>query len=80
MMESIGSFVANPFGLGDAGYGFLDQLSNQLGLSNKSQVSQGIADLDSLLAEANSEGAQNRQLYGNYLDQRNSCSFRRNCG
>lgn len=72
MMESIGSFVANPFGLGDAGYGFLDQLGDQLGLSNKKQVAQGQASLDSLLAEANSVGQQNRALYGDYLGQAQS--------
>ena len=72
MMESIGSFVANPFGLGDAGYGFLDQLGEQLGLSNKKQVAQGQASLDSLLAEANSVGQQNRALYGDYLGQAQS--------
>lgn len=72
MMESIGSFVANPFGLGDAGYGFLDQLGEQLGLSNKKQVAQGQASLDSLLAEANKVGQQNRALYGDYLGQAQS--------
>lgn len=72
MMESIGSFVANPFGLGDAGYGFLDQLGEQLGLSNKKQVAQGQASLDSLLAEANKVGQQNRALYGDYLNQAQS--------
>ena len=72
MMESIGSFVANPFGLGDAGYGFLDQLGEQLGLSNKKQVAQGQASLDSLLAEANQVGKQNRALYGDYLSQAQS--------
>ena len=71
-MESIGSFVANPFGLGDAGFGFLDQLGDQLGLSNKKQVAQGQASLDSLLAEANKVGQQNRALYGDYLSQAQS--------
>jgi hypothetical protein len=72
MMESIGSFVANPFGLGDAGYGFLDQLGEQLGLSNKKQVAEGQASLDSLLAEANQVGQRNRALYGDYLGQAQS--------
>lgn len=72
MMESIGGFVANPFGLGDAGYGFLDQLGEQLGLSNKKQVAEGQASLDSLLAEANTVGKQNRALYGDYLSQAQS--------
>lgn len=69
MMEGIGSFVANPFGLGNAGYGFLDQLSDQLGLSNKSQVAQGMANIDQLMEEAKNVGAQNRKLYGDYLGQ-----------
>lgn len=68
-MSNAGSFVANPFGLGDAGYGFLDQLSNQLGLSNRAQVQQGMASLDELLSEANQVGAQNRGLYNQYLGQ-----------
>ena len=72
MMESIGSFVANPFGLGAAGYGFLDQLGEQLGLSNKKQVAEGQASLDSLLAEANQVGQRNRALYGDYLSQAQS--------
>lgn len=69
MMEGIGSFVANPFGAGDAGYGFLDQLSTQLGLSNKAQVQEGLAGIDSLLADATNVSKTNNALYGNYLDQ-----------
>lgn len=68
-MNEAGSVVANPFGLGDAGYGFLDQLSTQLGLSNKAQVQQGMASLDDLMAEANQVGASNRSLYNQYLGQ-----------
>lgn len=68
-MSNAGAVVANPFGLGDAGYGFLDQLSNQLGLSNRAQVQQGMASLDELLSEANQVGAQNRGLYNQYLGQ-----------
>lgn len=67
VMENIGSFVANPFGLGDAGYGFLDQLGEQLGLSNKKQVQAGMESLDNLLAEATRTGAVNRSLYNDYL-------------
>ena len=68
-MTNAGSFVANPFGFGDAGYGFLDQLSNQLGLSNKAQVQKGIESLDQLIGDANKAGAQNRGLYNKYLEQ-----------
>lgn len=67
IMEGIGSFVANPFGLGDAGYGFLDQLGEQLGLSNKKQVQAGMASLDNLLAEANNVSNTNKSLYNDYL-------------
>lgn len=69
MLSDMGSVAANPFGLGDAGYGFLDQLSEQLGLSNRNQVRQGVASLDSLLQEANSVGAKNRALYNDYMGQ-----------
>ena len=68
-MEDIGSFVANPIGLGDAGYGFLDQLGGQLGLSNREQVKAGVDSLDSLLAEARNVSNQNRSLYGDYLSK-----------
>lgn len=68
-MEGIGSFVANPIGLGDAGYGFLDQLGGQLGLSNREQVQEGVDSLDSLLAEARNVSNQNRSLYGDYLSK-----------
>lgn len=68
-MEGIGSFVANPIGMGDAGYGFLDQLGGQLGLSNREQVQEGVDSLDSLLAEARNVSNQNRSLYGDYLSK-----------
>lgn len=67
IMESIGGFAANPFGMGDAGYGFLDQLGEQLGLSNKKQVQAGMASLDNLLAEANNVSNTNKSLYNDYL-------------
>lgn len=67
IMESIGGFVANPFGLGDAGYGFLDQLGEQLGLSNRKQVEAGMASLDNLLAEANNVSNTNKSLYNDYM-------------
>lgn len=66
IMESIGSFVANPLGLGDAGFGFLGQLGDQLGLSNKKQVQAGMDSLDNLLAEANKISNQNKLLYNDY--------------
>ena len=69
VMEGLGSFVANPFGLGDAGYGFLDQLGEQLGLSNRKQVQQGLASMDELLSQAAQVSNQNRSLYGDYMDQ-----------
>lgn len=67
IMESIGGFVANPLGLGDAGYGFLDQLGEQLGLSNRKQVEAGMASLDNLLAEANNVSNTNKSLYNDYM-------------
>lgn len=69
MMSNIGSFVANPFGLGDAGAGAVNYLADSLGLSNTKQVNQGMESLDQLLAEANQVGAANRGLYGDYLQQ-----------
>lgn len=71
IMEGIGGFVANPFGLGDAGRGFLDQLGEQLGLSNRKQVQAGMESLDSLLAEANRTGAANRSLFSDYYGKMN---------
>lgn len=68
-MEGIGSFVANPLGLGDAGFGFLEQLGGQLGLSNMEQVKAGVDSLDNLLAEARNVSNQNRSLYGDYLSK-----------
>ena len=71
-MDSLGSAIANPFGLGDVGGGFLGQLGEQLGLSNKKQVQQGMASLDDLLAEANQVGNMNRSLYNDYFGQAKS--------
>ena len=68
-MEGIGSFVANPIGLGDAGFGFLEQLGGQLGLSNKEQVQAGMDSLDNMLAEARNISNQNKSLYGDYLSK-----------
>ena len=68
-MEGIGSFVANPLGFGDAGFGFLDQLGSQLGLSNKEQVQAGMDSLDNMLAEARNVSNQNKSLYGDYLSK-----------
>ena len=68
-MEGIGSFVANPLGLGDAGFGFLEQLGGQLGLSNMEQVKAGVNSLDNMLAEARNVSNQNKSLYGDYLSK-----------
>jgi len=68
-MEGIGSFVANPIGLGDAGFGFLEQLGGQLGLSNMEQVKAGVNSLDNMLAEARNVSNQNKSLYGDYLSK-----------
>ena len=68
-LGSMGEFAANPFGLGDAGAGAVGYLADSLGLSNKKQVQQGIANLDSLLQEAQGVGAQNRGLYNSYMSQ-----------
>ncbi len=65
-MSDAGSFVANPFGLGDAGAGAVNYLAESLGLSNRKQVEAGMASLDNLLAEANQVGNQNRSLYNDY--------------
>lgn len=71
-MEGIGSFVANPLGLGDAGFGFLEQLGGQLGLSNMEQVKAGVNSLDNMLAEARNISNQNKSLYGDYLSKMQS--------
>lgn len=71
-MEGIGSFVANPLGLGDAGFGFLEQLGGQLGLSNMEQVKAGMNSLDNMLAEARNVSNQNKSLYGDYLSKMKS--------
>ena len=68
-MEGIGSFVANPFGFGNAGFGFLEQLGGQLGLSNMEQVKEGVNSLDNMLAEARNVSNQNKSLYGDYLSK-----------
>lgn len=69
IMESIGSFAANPFGLGDAGSGAVNYLADSLGLSNKKQVQAGQQAIDDIMREATSTGAANRRLYGDYLNQ-----------
>ena len=70
-MSDAGSVVANPFGLGDAGAGAVNYLAESLGLSNRKQVEAGMASLDSLLAEANQVGNQNRSLYNDYYGKMN---------
>ena len=40
-----------------------------LGISNKGAVAAGQKSIDQLMAEASNVGQQNRQMYGNYLNQ-----------
>lgn len=46
-----------------------DTVGDMLGISNKGQVAAGQKSIDQLMAEASRVGNQNRQLYGNYLNQ-----------
>lgn len=68
-MASIGEFVANPFGLGDAGAGAVGYLADSLGLSNGKQIDAAKGTLDEVLDRASSTGSQNRGLYGDYYKQ-----------
>lgn len=68
-MKDVGEFVANPFGLGDAGAGAVSYLADSLGFSNNKQIDAAKATLDDVLTRANSVGSQNRNLYGKYYDQ-----------
>lgn len=68
-MKDVGEFVANPFGLGDAGAGAVNYLAESLGLSNRKQIDAAKATLDDVLTRADSVGSQNRNLYGKYYDQ-----------
>lgn len=68
-MKDVGEFVANPFGLGDAGAGAVSYLADSLGFSNNKQIDAAKATLDDVLTRADSVGSQNRNLYGKYYDQ-----------
>lgn len=68
-MKDVGAFVANPFGLGDAGAGAVNYLADSLGFSNNKQIDAAKATLDDVLTRADSVGSQNRNLYGKYYDQ-----------
>lgn len=68
-MASIGEFVANPFGLGDAGAGAVNYLADSLGFSNNKQINAAKASLDEVLDRASSTGSQNRGLYKDYYGQ-----------
>lgn len=68
-MASIGEFVANPFGLGDAGASAVGYLADSLGLSNGKQIDDAKATLDDVLDRASRTGSQNRGLYGDYYKQ-----------
>lgn len=68
-MKDVGEFVANPFGLGDAGAGAVGYLADSLGLSNGRQIDAAKATLDDVLDRASSVSSQNKGLYGNYYNQ-----------
>lgn len=68
-MKDVGEFVANPFGLGDAGSGAVSYLADSLGLSNGRQIDAAKATLDDVLDRASSVSSQNKGLYGNYYNQ-----------
>lgn len=46
-----------------------DSVGDMLGISNKGAVAAGQKSIDQLMAEASNVGQQNRQMYGNYLNQ-----------
>ena len=64
-MERAGSFVGNPFGLGDAANSALEAI----GIGNGKQVRQGQQSLDQMMEEARNTGAANKQLFNQYLGQ-----------
>lgn len=49
--------------------GLLDYVGDALGLSNNDQIDSAQATLDEILSRANGVSAENRRLYGDYLDQ-----------
>jgi len=69
MMKEVGAFVANPFGLGDAGAGAVNYLADSLGFSNNKQINAAKSELDAVLDKANMVSSQNKNLYGDYYKQ-----------
>ena len=69
MMKEVGAFVANPFGLGDAGAGAVNYLADSLGFSNNKQINAAKSELDAVLDKANMVSSQNKHLYGDYYKQ-----------
>lgn len=68
-MKEVGAFVANPFGLGDAGAGAVNYLADSLGFSNNKQIDAAKSELDAVLDKANMVSSQNKHLYGDYYKQ-----------
>lgn len=68
-MKEVGEFVANPFGLGDAGAGAVSYLADSLGFSNNKQINAAKSELDTILDKANMVSSQNKNLYGDYYKQ-----------
>ena len=68
-MKEVGAFVANPFGLGDAGAGAVNYLADSLGFSNNKQIDAAKSELDAVLDKANMVSSQNKNLYGDYYKQ-----------
>lgn len=68
-MKEVGAFVANPFGLGDAGAGAVNYLADSLGFSNNKQINAAKSELDAVLDKANMVSSQNKHLYGDYYKQ-----------
>lgn len=68
-MKEVGEFVANPFGLGDAGAGAVSYLADSLGFSNNKQINAAKSELDAVLDKANMVSSQNKNLYGDYYKQ-----------
>lgn len=66
-MKDVGEFVANPFGLGDAGAGAVNYLAESLGFSNSKQIDAAQGMLDDVLDRASSTSSQNKRLYGDYM-------------
>lgn len=59
-------FMTDPGGWGNS---FSTALGRSLGLDNNESMDRAQGTLDDVLAKANSVAAQNRGIYGNYMDQ-----------